>query len=86
MARKLQGMRVAVIAADGFEQIEVTSPMRALQRHGAIPEIASGWCHPETGDNQPFSPSWPAIDVSRCSKIGTRRRRPPGASGGDLTA
>lgn len=41
MARKLQGMRIAVIAADGFEQVEVTSPMRALQRHGAIPEIIS---------------------------------------------
>lgn len=41
MARKLQGMRVAVIAADGFEQVEVTSPMKALQRQGADVEIIS---------------------------------------------
>lgn len=41
MARKLQGMRVAVIVADGFEQVEVTSPEKALQRQGAIPEIIS---------------------------------------------
>src|SRR3954470_16567002 len=41
MARKLQGMRVAVIAADGFEQVEVTSPVRALQRQGAVTEIIS---------------------------------------------
>ncbi|MDB6112730.1 MAG: ThiJ/PfpI family protein [Pedosphaera sp.] len=42
MARgKLQGMRVAVIAADGFEQVEVTSPVSALQRQGAVTEIIS---------------------------------------------
>jgi protease I len=42
MARKkLQGVRVAVIAADGFEQVEVTSPVRALQRAGADVEIIS---------------------------------------------
>lgn len=41
MARKLQGMRVAVIAADGFEQVEVTSPVKALQRQGASTEIIS---------------------------------------------
>jgi protease I len=41
MARKLQGMRVAVIAADGFEQVELTSPVNALERNGAIPEIVS---------------------------------------------
>lgn len=41
MAQTLQGMRVAVVAADGFEQVEVTSPVKALQRQGASTEIIS---------------------------------------------
>jgi protease I len=42
MARKnINGLRVAVIVADGFEQVEVTSPLRALHRRGAVTEIIS---------------------------------------------
>lgn len=42
MARKnLAGMRVAALAADGFEQVELTMPMKTLQRHGANVEIIS---------------------------------------------
>jgi protease I len=42
MARKkLHGLRIAVIAADGFEQIEVTSPVKALQKNGAEVEVIS---------------------------------------------
>ncbi|MDB6122576.1 MAG: ThiJ/PfpI family protein [Pedosphaera sp.] len=39
--KKLQGLRVAVIAADGFEQVEVTSPISALQKNGAEVEVIS---------------------------------------------
>src|SRR5262245_14665617 len=39
--RKLQGLRVAVLAADGFEQIELTSPLQTLKRHGANVEVVS---------------------------------------------
>ncbi|MFL5575964.1 MAG: type 1 glutamine amidotransferase domain-containing protein [Gemmatimonadaceae bacterium] len=39
--RVLEGMRIAVIAADGFEQVEVTRPVKALERHGAEVEIVS---------------------------------------------
>jgi protease I len=39
--KKLQGCRVAVLAADGFEQIEVTSPIKALEKNGAEVEIIS---------------------------------------------
>jgi protease I len=59
MARKLQGMRVAVIAADGFEQVEVTSPMKALQRHGAITEIISL----RPGNIQGMNLLWPGKKV-----------------------
>jgi len=37
----LTGLRVAVLAADGFEQVEVTSPVEALEDHGAEVEIVS---------------------------------------------
>jgi protease I len=37
----LTGLRVAVLATDGFEQVEVTEPVRALREHGAEVEIVS---------------------------------------------
>ena len=40
-AKRLQGVRVAVLAVDGFEQVEVTIPMRALRREGADVRIIS---------------------------------------------
>ena len=40
-AKRLQGLRVAVLAVDGFEQVEVTIPMRALRRQGADVRIVS---------------------------------------------
>ena len=39
--KPLDGVRIAVLAADGFEQVEVTRPVRALTRHGAAVEIVS---------------------------------------------
>ena len=37
----LDGMRVAVLAADGFEQLELTRPVRRLRKAGAEVEIVS---------------------------------------------
>lgn len=37
----LKGLRVAVLAADGVEQIELTKPLKALQRAGAAVEVIS---------------------------------------------
>ncbi|HEU4883185.1 MAG TPA: type 1 glutamine amidotransferase domain-containing protein [Longimicrobium sp.] len=37
----LTGLRVAVLAADGAEQVEITSPVEALEDHGAEVEIVS---------------------------------------------
>jgi protease I len=39
--RRLAGVQVAVLAADGFEQVEVTSPVRALRKQGADVRIVS---------------------------------------------
>lgn len=41
MGHNLQGVRVGVLAADGFEQIELTSPVKSLKKHGAGVEIIS---------------------------------------------
>jgi protease I len=41
MARHLEGVRVAAIAVDGFEQVELTRPLRKLKREGAEVEVIS---------------------------------------------
>ncbi len=42
MARKeLAGLRVAALVADGFEQVELTGPRKALERAGALVDIVS---------------------------------------------
>jgi protease I len=37
----LRGLRVAALAADGVEQVELTKPMKALQKAGAAVELVS---------------------------------------------
>ena len=39
--RKLSGVRVAILVSNGFEQVELTDPRRALEDEGAITEIVS---------------------------------------------
>lgn len=38
---KLQGRRVAVVAADGFEQVELVKPVEALRQAGAEVQVVS---------------------------------------------
>lgn len=40
-SHELEGVRIAVLAADGFEQVEVTRPVKALEKHGATVDIVS---------------------------------------------
>ncbi len=60
MAEKLNGKKVAILVANGFEQVELTEPREALQEAGAITAIISpedsevkGWKHIEWGDKFP---------------------------------
>jgi deglycase len=53
---KLNGMKVAILATDGFEQSELLEPRKALQEAGATTEIVApksgrirGWNHTEWG-------------------------------------
>lgn len=57
MVERLHGKRVALLVADGFEQIELTEPKRALEEAGASAKIVSpadgrvkGWKHTDWGD------------------------------------
>ena len=57
MENKLKGKKVAILVADGFEQIELTAPREALEASGATIEIVSpaekevqGWNHDEKAD------------------------------------
>ena len=57
MAENLNGKKVAILVADGFEQVELTGPKEALEGAGAQTEIVSpaegevqGWNHFDAGD------------------------------------
>jgi putative intracellular protease/amidase len=52
MDSKLDGLRVAILATDGFEQSELLEPRKALDSAGATTEVISpkgteikGWNH-----------------------------------------
>jgi protease I len=54
---QLDGMRVAILATDGFEQAELLEPRKALDAAGANTELVSlkegkikGWNHKDWGD------------------------------------
>ncbi len=57
MERKLAGKKVAILIADGFEQVEMTKPRAALNEAGAVTSIVSpssgkiqGMNHADKGD------------------------------------
>src|SRR5437764_4916357 len=57
MKTRLDGKKVAILVADGFEQVELTGPQEALEAVGAETEIVSpaekkvkGWEETDWGD------------------------------------
>ena len=57
MAANLKGKRVAILATDGFEQVELTRPLEALRQASADVQVISpkpgsiqGWNHHDKGD------------------------------------
>jgi protease I len=57
---ELNGMRVAILVADGFEQVEMVEPRKALNQAGAETRIVSpkkdrvqGWNHHDPADQFP---------------------------------
>jgi protease I len=58
MEKKIDGLKVAILAADGFEQSELFEPKKALEEAGAEVSIVSlkageirGWQHTDWGDS-----------------------------------
>lgn len=58
MQQNLKGKRVAILATDGFEQVELTEPKKALEQAGATTEVISpksgeirGWKSKDWGDS-----------------------------------
>ena len=61
MEKKLNGLKVAILVAHGFEQVEMTKPKEALEQAGAQTQIVSpakgqvqGWNHFDKGDAFPI--------------------------------
>ena len=57
MMNRLKGKRVAILVTDGFEQVEMTNPRKALDEAGAVTTLISpksgevqGWNHDEKAD------------------------------------
>ena len=62
MGNLLKGKKIAILVADGFEQVELTGPKEALEAAGAEIEIVSpaegevqGWNHDEKADSFPVN-------------------------------
>ena len=58
MANDLKGKKVAILATEGFEQVELTEPKKALEQAGAVTHVISlkpgqikGWKFTEWGDS-----------------------------------
>src|SRR5215213_1732938 len=80
--KDLNGQKVAILVANGFEQVELTEPKKALDEAGAQTRIVSsskgnvkGWQHTEWGDELP-------VDVPLGQQPGHRRALRPGRGAG----
>src|SRR5215472_15459338 len=76
MANELTGKRVAILVADGFEQVEMTGPREALDKAGAKTELISpvkdqvqGWKHFEKADKFKVDVALEAADPSQYDSL-----------------
>ncbi len=60
MSSQLNNKKIAILATDGFEQVELTQPKQALEQAGAQAHVISpqketiqGWNHHDKGDQIP---------------------------------
>lgn len=70
MGNSLNGKRVALLVTDGFEQVELTSPKKALEEAGATTEILSnksgkvkGWNHTDPADDFDVDKTFDAANI-----------------------
>jgi protease I len=69
MSDKLKGKRVAILATDGVEQVELLEPQKALKEAGAKTDVISpkdgkikGWNHTEWGQEIPVDVNLKSAD------------------------
>ncbi len=69
MAASLKGKRVAILATEGFEYVELVQPKKALEEAGAKTEVVSpkdgkikGWNKTDWGDSVPVDVSLKSAD------------------------
>ncbi|HUQ93722.1 MAG TPA: type 1 glutamine amidotransferase domain-containing protein [Bryobacteraceae bacterium] len=74
MGNELNGLRVAILVTDGFEQVELTVPREALHRLGAATDLISpdpgevqGYHHDEKGDKFPVDVT---LDLVKAAQYG----------------
>jgi len=72
MTTELEGLRVAILATDGFEQDELLQPRKALDAAGATTEVVSpnsgeikGWKHKEWGDTVSVDRTLDSVNPTR---------------------
>jgi protease I len=72
MAGELNGRTVAVLATDGFEQVELTEPVKALKEAGAKVEVVApksgeiqGWKHHDKGEKVKVDTALSGADPAR---------------------
>lgn len=72
MAKELEGKRVAILVENGFEQVEMTEPRKALQDAGAKSDLVSpqrgqvrGWKSKEWGETFPVDVELDRADASQ---------------------
>ena len=61
MSAKLQGKKIAIVATDGFEQVELTEPKKALEAAGAKVDVIS----PKAGEIK----GWKFTDWGETTKV-----------------
>ena len=71
MAGRLEGKRIAFLATDGVEQVELTEPWKAVEQEGGRPELVSlesgeiqGVNHMDKGDTFPVDTTVDSADAS----------------------
>lgn len=72
MTDQLSGKRIAVLATDGFEQMELTEPVKALKDAGAQVQVVAprsgtiqGFKHHDKADQVPVDAALDSVDAGR---------------------
>ena len=92
MAGELSGLKVAVLATDGVEQVELDRPWQALEEAGAEPVLVSldkgtitAYDHIDKGDTKKVDATVGTADPDGVLDPGTGDQ-PPGEDSGQRTA